>query len=240
MPLNYINLASGYAAFLGGLGSVAITALTLVLALDRSKVDQRVFLYLPTTLVVGTLTSLIGAHLMVSLSGLSDPSGSGDPEGAARLFTLASVNTYLASGLFLFSLMLLPEVYDSEGLTAMARTVGFWSFLALQGASMVGLTTILQRTEVPGRMLATLVSVAVGVALGLVSAGSLGGGSPRAPIVPFILCAVASCLSVLWIALTAYTYPLLQPVDIWFVSLAVIGPSGSLMGLAVRIRRQGK
>src|SRR5215207_8693081 len=132
--LDIATQASLYVDFLTALGGVAITALTLVLALDRGRVDQRVFQMLPAALIAATLAAFAGAHLMVAAASLREAVPAADvlhdaAEGlrtTARLYLIAGSTTASANGLF-FCLVLLPAVYDVQGPTELAQRLALWA-----------------------------------------------------------------------------------------------------------------
>jgi hypothetical protein len=128
---DFRKLAGQYASFFTALGGVCITVLTLILALERVPNRADLHSVLVASLIVATVVSFIGAHLMAETAAcirqpaprpetslLSSANGSPGWEQetpqwvGGRLFLLASINIYLGAILTSFSLMLLPAAYD--------------------------------------------------------------------------------------------------------------------------------
>lgn len=128
---DFRKLAGQYASFFTALGGVCITVLTLILALERVPNRADLHSVLIASLVVATVVSFIGAHLMAETAAsirqpapiVDNPLSSPNPYNPAhqketppwvggRLFLLASTNIYLGAILTSFSLMLLPAAYD--------------------------------------------------------------------------------------------------------------------------------
>lgn len=128
---DFRKLAGQYASFFTALGGVCITVLTLILALERVPNRADLHSVLIASLVVATVVSFIGAHLMAETAACirqpvtstegSQPSSAnvtpahdgGTPSWVGgRLFLVASINIYLGVILTSFSLMLLPAAYD--------------------------------------------------------------------------------------------------------------------------------
>jgi uncharacterized membrane-anchored protein len=128
---DFRKLAGQYASFFTALGGVCITVLTLILALERVPNRADLHSVLVASLIVATVVSFIGAHLMAETAAsirqpvtsveTSPPtsvneSPAGEKETplwvGGRLFLLASINIYLGVILTSFSLLLLPATYD--------------------------------------------------------------------------------------------------------------------------------
>jgi hypothetical protein len=116
MQVDFLTLTQQYAGFLAALGGVTITVLTLVLSLDREKVRSNSHKFLVAALVVATLSSFTGAHLMAETAAFIRKQ-QGQKSGA-RLFLLASINIYLSTILTIFVLMLLPADYNIQNAEA--------------------------------------------------------------------------------------------------------------------------
>lgn len=128
---DFRKLAGQYANFFTALGGVCITVLTLILALERVPNRADLHSVLVASLIVATVVSFIGAHLMAetaasirqpvtSVETSPPPSVNESPAQeketpqwvGGRLFLLASINIYLGVILTSFSLLLLPAAYD--------------------------------------------------------------------------------------------------------------------------------
>jgi len=120
---NFRKLAEQYASFFTALGGVCITVLTLILALERVPNRADLHSALVASLIVATVVSFIGAHLMAETAASIRQPTTGVGENpvqdeeppqwvGGRLFLLASINIYLGAILTSFSLMLLPAAYD--------------------------------------------------------------------------------------------------------------------------------
>jgi hypothetical protein len=128
---DFRKLAGQYASFFTALGGVCITVLTLILALERVPNRADLHSVLIASLVVATVVSFIGAHLMAETAAsirqpvpsVGNPLPLPTPQNpvyqketppwvGGRLFLLASINIYLGAILTTFSLMLLPAAYD--------------------------------------------------------------------------------------------------------------------------------
>jgi len=124
MQVDFLTLTKQYGGFLAALGGVTITVLTLVLSLDREKVRSNSHKFLVAALIVATLTSFTGAHLMAETA--ASISKAKEEKSGARLFLLASINIYLSTILTIFVLMLLPVDYNiqnAEVVTAISASV---------------------------------------------------------------------------------------------------------------------
>lgn len=122
---DFRKLAGQYASFFTALAGVCITVLTLILAIQCTTQRAELHSVLVASLVVATLVSFIGAHLMAETAACFRQPTSLEPLSQSvadqnsarvgrRLFLLASTNIYLGVILTSFSLMLLPAAYDKQ------------------------------------------------------------------------------------------------------------------------------
>jgi hypothetical protein len=218
----------------------------LVLALDRERVDQRVFQLLPAALIVATLASFAAANLMVFTSSLPDaaptPAAPGGLPVASglRLFLVAITTVHTAIALFLFTLMLLPAVYDVQGATAFAQRLGFWAFVLFEGSSAAAVVQLARAPRHPGVEAALAVSGGLAAALVVYFALRSGDAGERAQLFPFILSTAAVCAALAYFSVTFDRLGPPDSVDTWFFCLASILPTASLLGLGTRIYREGR
>ncbi len=236
--------ASLYVGFMTALAGMALTALTLVLALDRERVDARIFLLLPAALISATISATVGANLMLSIGSLpassSVPSTAGPTapvSGDMRLYLIAMTTVHTAGALVLFTLMLLPAVYDVQGGTRMAQQLGFWSFLLLEGAGMVAIVQVMRDRNHPVTTAAIAVSGGLAAALILWFARRQRDPGESADLFPFILCTAATCAAAVFYALTYDQRHPVDTLDVWFFCLASTLPVSALIGLGIRIHR---
>lgn len=136
MNTEFTTLASTYAGFLAALGGVSITVLTLVLALKEPPGGSILYPSLVASLIVATVACFVGAHLMAETTSISKDLHTGVP----RLFMIASVNIYLSAALFLYALMLLPRVYDTN-IPHGVKHIAFWTFAWIGMGSFVWMAT---------------------------------------------------------------------------------------------------
>jgi len=230
--INNIELAKSYGQFLSALGGVSITVLTLVLTLRKEIADQRLFLFLNAALTVAAIVCFVGAHGMAEVSAIPEA----DMLGARRLYMVTSVNVYMAAALFLFSLMLLPRVYDGH-MPAGLLAITFWSFLGIEIGAIAWMVSFIAQLDHPYS------------GHGLISAGVTGamilGYEPKADAAtgfvafPFWVSIAISGAS---LVLFASTFQLLegpQWFDVMFYCVGMALPSMALMRLGWKeYRRQ--
>jgi hypothetical protein len=232
--------------FMTALGGVAITALTLVLALDRERVDRRVFKLLPAALITATIAAFGSAALMANVSGLADSASAaaGDAAGAApvsgglRLYLVAQTTEHTAGALFLFILMLLPAVYDIQGATRLAQRLGFWSFIFFEASAGVGVVQSVRWHHHPATGAALAVTGVLAVLLIIVFTVRRPGEAEGFEIAPFLLSTAAVCAATIVYTLTYRERGAPGELDIWFFCLASSLPTAALIGLAMRIYRE--
>jgi hypothetical protein len=224
VQINNIELAKGYSQFMVALGGVSITVLTLVLTLRKEIADQRLFFFLNAALIVATIVCFIGAHGMAEVSAIPEA----HMLGARRLYMVASVNIYMAAALFLFSLMLLPRVYD-EDMPAALKAIAFWSFVGVEIGALAWMVSFILQL---GHADSPLGLIGAGV-----SAAVVGIYEPRPdPATGFVAFPfwVSIAISGMSLVLLAATFQLLtgpQWFDVMFYCVGMATPSVALIRL---------
>jgi hypothetical protein len=233
--------------FLTALGGAAVTVLTLVLALDRERVDRRIFQLLPAALIAATFAAFVSANLMVFTSGLPESPpvepagqpGAGPVPSDLRLFLVALTTVHTATALLLFALVLLPAVYDVQGGTGVAQRLGFWSFLVIEVAAGAGVLQAARWRHYPEATTALAVSGGMAVALIVYFALRSPEADEGVQIFPFILCTAAVGAAGVYFAATFDRRQAPDSLDLWFFCLASMLPTAALIGLAIRVYREG-
>lgn len=233
---DYVAAATTYAGLLGSLGGVCITILTLVLVINPQQAKQKNFHpLLVSALMVATIACFAGAHLMADVVAFKDSAN------LLRLFRIGSINTYLSIGLFSFSLMLLPMVYD-KNIPQELKKIGLMTFLVVSVAEFYWVYSAVTATfaDLPSAISnnsVLLIALILNVFVIVGSYRLLQKDSDNFPPQPFYLCLAAVIVSLCYYNYTRdyITLPKwIHSTDKLLYCLASALPIASLLGLCIK------
>lgn len=177
--VDFAKLSEQYASFLVAVGGVSITVLALVLSLASPPTEfirKGLGEFLILALIVATACCFIGAHMMAETAAFisrakakltkDNPRSLIPPAGTSlgeRLFLLASINIFIAVGLVLFALMLLPWASTLPGVDG-AKRISFVVFLfVISGALFWMYLAANYRMSVVERRRAIIEAICIGL-----------------------------------------------------------------------------
>lgn len=187
--VDYAKLSEQYGGFLVAAGGVSITALAVLLSLTRnsgpspqqtlevSVAHEKVEtarLFLVAALIVGTVSCFAGAHMMAETAAfftqLTRKRWHFKAALGQRLFVLATAHVFMAIGLILFAVVLLPTVTADARLVDGMKLISPWVLIAvLLGALVWMVFATFERTPTIGTDLYVIaIGLAIGLGMGLV------------------------------------------------------------------------
>ena len=236
---DYVAMATTYASFLGSLGGVCITILTLVLALNPEEAKRKnLHPLLVAALLVATIACFVGAHLMADVVAFKE-----SPH-LLRLFRTGSINTYVSISLIAFSLMLLPMVYD-KNIPKELKTIGMMTFLLVEFGVFYWMYSAVTSNFVnpPNSISGNTVSLIAGVLCILVATTSyilLRNDADGFPPLPFYFSLFSIIASLVyynytrdWLTLPAWT----NSADKVLYCVAASLPAAALIGVGFKAYR---